>query len=82
MTCVMNEYSGLDNNWPIFSPYSCNKLHMQRQQAKVVFNVLLILLCCSHKIESLRSFPQHFVCFVCLLLNGTSALFKLSAKNS
>jgi len=36
------------------SPHSCSilQLHLQRWQAKVVSNVLLILLCCSLKIES------------------------------
>jgi len=36
-------------------------LHLQRQQAKVVSNVLLILLCCSLRIESLRSFRKKCV---------------------
>jgi len=34
---------------------------LQRQQAKVVSNVLLILLCCSLRIESLRSFRKKCV---------------------
>jgi len=41
-----------------FSPYLCNILHLQRRQAKVVSDVLLILLCSSLKNESLRSFRK------------------------
>jgi len=44
---------------PYFSPYSCN-LHLQRQKEKVVCNVLLILLCCSLKIE-FRQFSQQML---------------------
>jgi len=38
--------------------YSCNILHLKQQQAKDVSNAVLILLCCSLKIESLRSFRK------------------------
>jgi len=57
-----------------FSPYLCNKLHLQ---AKVVSNDLLILLCCSLKIYSAHFYAKNIVCFVCLLLDGKSALFRL-----
>jgi len=41
-----------------FSPYLSNILHLQRQQAKVVPNVVFIMVYCSLKIESLRSFRK------------------------